>query len=112
MRTLLLALAIWLVLGTGSALMAATLISDPNPGAEYYRITGASFITATIPAQTDGSIRVDVSAAVVGTTTIGVRACKSDVWNGEVCSVSVPFDLVRPAPSSAPLPTKGLKLAP
>jgi hypothetical protein len=92
----------------GSAIAAPFLVCDPNAGVQYYQITGASYLSGNIIAQTDGSLRVDVGSAVVGTTNLTVKGCKADTAWGEVCSVNVPFALSRPA---APSATTGLKLA-
>jgi hypothetical protein len=108
MRYVLVLLAI--ILSMASVASAAPfLICDPQTGVQYYQITGASYLSGNIPAQTDGSLRVDVGAAVVGTTNLSVKACKADTAWGEVCSVSSPFALVRPV---APSASTGLKLAP
>jgi hypothetical protein len=102
--------AIWIAAGFATALFAAPyLICDPQTGVQYYQITGASWITGNVPAQTDGSLRVDVGSALTGTTNMTVKACKADTAWGEVCSTATPFALVRPA---APVVPAGLKLAP
>jgi len=75
------------------------LVSDPQTGVERYELTG--WTPTTIVAQADGSLRMDVASAVVGTTALTVKAC--NVWG---CSVTVPFDLVRPAALVAPSGTK------
>jgi hypothetical protein len=103
-------IAMLMVVGMVTAAMAAPfLVCDPQTGVQYYQITGASYLSGNIIAQTDGSLRVDVGSAVVGTTNLTVKACKADTAWGEVCSVSVPFALVRPAAPVAPI---GIKLAP
>jgi hypothetical protein len=107
MRIVLLVLAILAIAVSVQA--APFLVCDPNAGVQYYQITGASWITGNVPAQTDGSLKADVASAAVGTTNLTVKACKADTAWGEVCSVSVPFALVRPA---APVVPTGLKLAP
>ena len=111
MRVIVLLLA--LVLLAVSAQAAPFLGCDPYPseGAKptYYIITGAAWIPATVPAQADGSVRMDVAQAAVGTTPLVVKACMMDPSWGEVCSVTVPFDLVRPSPLSKPA---NIKLVP
>jgi hypothetical protein len=103
-------IAMLMVVGMATAAFSAPyLVCDPNTGVQYYQITGASWITGNVPAQTDGSLKVDVASTVVGTTNLTVKACKADTAWGEVCSVSVPFALVRPA---SPVVPAGLKLAP
>lgn len=79
------------------------LVCDPQTGVVKYKITGATFIPITVPAQPDGSLKVDVAQAPVGTTTIQVQACNG--W--EECSTTVPFDLERPP---VPLSSKGLQI--
>lgn len=76
------------------------LICDPQQGVIEYQVTGWS--VSTIPAQADGSLRMDIASASVGTTPLTFKAC--NLWE---CSAAVPFDLVREPPVTAP---KGLKL--
>ena len=82
------------------ALATPFLISDPQSGVTSYQITGWSETNVT--AQADGSLRMDVGSAVQGTTyNMTVAAC--NIWG---CSVTVPFDLVRPSPPSVPSGTR------
>lgn len=91
---------IWLVL-IGVVFASPFLVCDPQVGVATYELTG--WTPTIIPAQSDGSLRMDVASAVVGTTALTVKAC--NVWG---CSTTVPFDLVRPAVINAP---SGLRLA-
>src|SRR5574343_45042 len=72
---------------------------DPSEGITHYKITGWSLT------QTPAPLHMDVASAVVGTTNLTVAACKNDAVWGELCSVTVPFALTRPAsPSAVSLP--------
>ena len=85
------------------------LVCDPQTGVTFYKLTGPAWVTGTVIAEADGSIRMDVSAAIVGNNSLTVAACKDDpVW-GELCSVAVPFEFIRPASPGNPL---NLKLSP
>jgi len=78
------------------------LVSDPQTGVERYELTG--WTPTTIVAQADGSLRMDVASAVVGTTALTVKAC--NMWG---CSTATPFSLVRPPSPNAP---SGIVLVP
>lgn len=85
-------------------LAAPFLISDPNPSAVggYSEITGAVGIPSPVNTQANGSIRVDLASAPVGTSNLSIRVCKTDAIWGVQCSSAVPFVLNRPgAPSAA-----------
>jgi hypothetical protein len=90
MKTL---LSIIFILFAVTAFASPFLISDPNPGATSYQLTG--WTPSTIAAQSDGSLRMDVASASVGTTPLTVKAC--NVWG---CSVAVPFVLQKQLPSA------------
>ena len=101
-------LAMVIVLGIVAICCASPwLICDPQTGVTSYQLTG--WTPTTVTAQADGSIRMDVASAVVGTTNLTLRACKNVAPWGEQCSVAVPFVLTRPASPSAPA---GVMLAP
>jgi hypothetical protein len=108
-------LAIIMVGCMGVAAHAAPfLICDPPAATDtkpaYYVVTGAAWIPAQVPAQADGSIRLDVVQASTGITNLVVKACVNDpAWGGEVCSPTVPFVLARP---SGPIKPAGLKISP
>ena len=76
------------------------LVCDPQAGVTSYQLTG--WTQATVPAQPDGSIKMDVTTAAVGTTSLTVKACKDDAAWGVLCSEAVPFSLVRPSGPSIP----------
>lgn len=91
MKTL---LSIIFILFAVTAFASPFLISDPNPGATSYQLTGWS--ETNVVAQADGSLRMDVAEAVQGTTyTLTIAAC--NVWG---CSTTVPFVLQKQLPSA------------
>jgi len=91
MKTL---LSIIFILFAVTAFASPFLISDPNPGATSYQLTG--WTPSTIAAQSDGSLRMDVASAVQGTTyNLTIAAC--NVWG---CSDTVPFELQKKLPSA------------
>jgi len=91
MKTL---LSIIFILFAVTAFASPFLISDPNPGATSYQLTGWSETNVT--AQADGSLRMDVADAVQGTTyNLTIAAC--NVWG---CSTTVPFVLQKQLPSA------------
>ena len=91
MKTL---LSIIFILFAVTAFASPFLISDPNPGATSYQLTG--WTPSTIAAQADGSLRMDVGSAVQGTTyNLTIAAC--NVWG---CSTTVPFVLQKQLPSA------------
>ena len=76
-----------------------------------YRVTGAAWVPATVPAQADGSIKMDISTAPIGTSNLNFSACAQE-WDGvpgEVCSLTAPFSFTR---RSAPATSTGVKLVP
>lgn len=79
------------------------IVCDPQAGVTEYRVTGAEWVpTAGIPAEADGSIKMDVSMAPVGQSSLYVQACNVDeVW-GVQCSISSPFVFTRPGLPSTP----------
>jgi len=89
------------------------LICDPplagDPVVTNYQLTGGSWVPASVPAQADGTIKLDLANAPVGTNTMTVKACgvPDDVW--EECSDSVPFTFTR---RLAPKLPRTLKLIP
>lgn len=84
------------------ALAAPFLVCDPQAGVTTYRLTGPAWVPATAPAQTDGSLRLDVTSATVGANSLTIAACNTDpVW-GEACSATVPFSFTRPAKPTTP----------
>jgi hypothetical protein len=91
------------------ALLSPFLICDPQTGVTTYKLTGPVWMQTSVPAQPDGSIKMDVAKADTGENKLTVAACVIDATWGESCSVPVPFTFVRPA---KPLPIGGLRLLP
>lgn len=82
---------------------APFLVCDPQAGVTSYKLTGLPFVTALVPAQPDGSIKLDVAPVATGTNNITVAACIVDpVW-GEACSAAAPFSFTRPSAAESPL---------
>jgi hypothetical protein len=83
---------------------------DAQPGVTAYKLAGGpAWMPASVPAAADGSMKLDVSAAAVGTTNFNAQACSTDpVW-GEQCGSTLPFSFSRPAKPSTPI---GGKLVP
>jgi hypothetical protein len=77
---------------------APFLVCDPQTGVTSYKLTGPAWVPASVPAQADGSLKLDVSVAAIGTNSLTAAACKTDPTWGEVCSSSVPFAFTRPSP--------------
>ena len=82
------------------------LVGEPIPTS--YKLTGGTWVPASVPAQADGTIKLDLVNAPTGTNQMTVSACgePSDVW--EVCSDAVPFTFTKPL---VPLLPKTLKLS-
>jgi hypothetical protein len=90
-------LALVFVLAATAAVAAPFLVCDQQAGVEFYTITGPGWVPATVPAQADGSIRMDVSAAGEGANTLSVKACRQDPTWGALCSDASPFEFTRPS---------------
>ena len=89
------------------------LTGDPQPDVTLYKLTGPEWSVPfqLLPAQSDGSIKLDIATAIVGANDLTVSACSSDpVW-GEVCSDPVPFAFTRPSPAK-PSGALNLRLIP
>lgn len=79
------------------------LACDPQSGVEYYDVeVDGSILSGGVPAETDGSIRYDLSGFGVGTFTIRLRAGCTKTYTGSDGSIvtgpvwseySVPFEL-------------------
>jgi len=82
---------------------------DPNPGVTVYKLTGPSWVPASVTAQADGSLKLDVGAASVGTSNLTSQACSVDPIWGEQCNAALPFSFTRPA---KPATSTGGKLVP
>lgn len=85
------------------------IVCDPQAGVEFYKVTGAVWVPATVPAEADGSIKMDIQSAPVGTSNLNFSACIEDPIWGELCSVTAPFSFTRPGTPAMP---SGAKLAP
>jgi hypothetical protein len=100
----LMVLAVMLFLFGFSTLTFAApfLVCDPQAGVTTYKLTGPTWVPVTVPAQTDGSIRMDVATATVGTNSLTVAACAAGdtLWPAERCSEYVPFVFTRPGTPS------------
>lgn len=80
-----------LVLIPVSLFASPFVVCDPQEGVAYYNVVEGA-ITTEITALNDGSLKMDVGTATVGTHSISVSACS--MWE---CSSSVPFVYTRPA---------------
>ena len=84
------------------------VICNPQTGVTEYQVTIGGEMD-TVSAQTDGSIRMDVSGADEGLNSLIIKACRNDeVW-GLLCSDPVPFDFTRPSVPDSP---SGIGLTP
>jgi hypothetical protein len=92
-----------IITSTLKAYSAPFLVCDPQAGVTTYQLTGPAWVPATTSAQVDGSIKMDVSSAVVGQNSLTVAACAGDVLWGLRCSVAVPFAFTRPSNPSTPV---------
>ena len=103
-KILLIVLAMaFLVLMAGSLFASPFLVCDPQTGVTSYQLTGPSWVpTIPVPAQADGSIKLDVATASVGANSLTVKACITDPLWGVMCSDAVPFVFTRPASPSVP----------
>jgi hypothetical protein len=90
-------LAMVVILGIVAVCSAAPwLVCDPQTGVTSYQITGPAWSPTTLPAQADGSLRMDVATATVGNSAMTFKACNVDPLWGTVCSTATPFVLTRP----------------
>lgn len=85
------------------------IVCDPQAGVTHYKVAGAAWVSASVPAQADGSLKMDVSAAPVGSSSLTFKACIVDPIWGEQCSVTAPFTFTRPGVPTVPA---AVKLAP
>lgn len=106
MKTVALAFLAVLVMA-GMAYGSPYVVCDPQAGVQFYKITGWTPDTKT--AEADGSVKLDVATASMGTTAMTFKACITDAAWGEVCSEATPFDLVRPGVAGKPV---NIKLVP
>jgi hypothetical protein len=99
-------LMMWGLIFVGIGWASPSLICDPQTGVDHYKLTGPAWVPTSVIAQADGSIKMDCSSAMVGTTNLTVAACKNDPIWGEQCSVFVPFSFTRPGSPVSPVNTK------
>ena len=105
MKRLILWLAVILIavlVGVSISYASPFLVCDPQTGVTDYKLTGPAWVPVSVPAQPDGSIRMDVSGATVGSNSLTVAACKQDATWGELCSSFVPFVFTRPSAAAPP----------
>ena len=100
---------LFLLLSLTLAQAAPFLVCDPQTGVTLYRLTGPAWVSVSVPAQPDGSIKMDVATAPTGTSSITVSACWTSLEWGEQCSDVVPFVFIRP---SKPIIPGNIKLKP
>ena len=100
---------IGVMVGVSISYAAPFLVCDPQIDVTLYKLTGPAWVPVSVPAQPDGSIRMDVAAATVGSTSLTVAACKDDAVWGELCSPFVPFTFVRPSAAANPAGWRLLK---
>lgn len=100
-KILLIALA--MVFVASSVFASPFLVCDPQAGVTNYQLTGPSWVpTAPVPAQADGSIKLDVTTASVGANSLTVKACRDDPIWGVLCSEAAPFIFTRSASPAKP----------
>ena len=112
MKRIILWLSVILVgvlVGVNISYAAPFLVCDPQTGVTLYKLTGPVWVPVSSSAQPDGSIRMDVAAATVGSNSLTVAACRNDSIWGELCSTTVPFVFTRP---SAAAPPANIRLSP
>lgn len=91
---------------------APFLVCDPplpgEPIPTTYKLTGGAWVPVSVPAQADGTIKLDLVGAPIGTNAMTVRACgvPDEVW--EECSDPVPFTFTKP---TVPVLPKTLRLS-
>ena len=105
----LIGLVIGIILFASIASAAPFLVCDPQAGVTSYHLTGPPWVPTIVSAQADGSLKMDVSAALVGNNALTVAACCTVAPWGELCSPFVAFSFTRPAAATSPV---NIKLAP
>jgi len=93
MKKLLVAL---MVLFPVMAFASPYLVSNAQDGVAYYQVVEGA-VTAEVPAQENGSLRMEMAGTSVGLHSITVQACS--MWE---CSETVPFVYTRPASVAKP----------
>ena len=95
-------LSLLILLIPSLAWSAPFLVCDPQAGVTEYRVTGPAWVSPAVPAEADGSIKMDVSEAAIGENSLMVQACNVDAVWGVQCSISSPFVFTRPATPALP----------
>ena len=107
----LLLLVLLLICVASDGFAAPFVVDDPplagEPLPTFFKLTGPAWCPATVPAQADGTIKLDIINANIGSNAITVAACGTDEIWGEVCSDAVPFTFTRP---SRPATIKAIRL--
>ena len=93
---------ITVLVGVSISYAAPFLSCDPQTGVTLYKLTGPVWVPVSVPAQPDGSIRMDVASATVGSNSLTVAACRADAVWGELCSTTTPFLFTRPSAAAPP----------
>jgi hypothetical protein len=88
---------------------APFVVCDAAPGVTHYTLTGPAWMPASVPAQPDGSLKVDIAQSTPGSTSMTAKACITDPIWGVACSDAAPFAYTRPAP---PVTIKAIRLTP
>ncbi len=57
---------------------APFLVCDPQTGITSYKLTGPAWAPASIPAQADGSLKLDLATSTIGSNSLTVAACIAD----------------------------------
>jgi hypothetical protein len=99
-------LLLLILLIPGVALAAPFLITNPDPGATSFSVSGlpSGFaVTGTPDPAGVYGLKTDVSALPVGSYTITATACLTDpVWGVKCSAPSAPFSFVVPAAPAIP----------
>jgi hypothetical protein len=84
---------------------APFITTNPQSGIMSYQLSGTGVVglPTSIAAQTDGSLRLNIGTASVGSNTVNISACSNTdaVW-GVLCSPALPFTFTRPGVPSTP----------
>jgi hypothetical protein len=101
-----------IILFATSVMASPFLVSDPNPGVTFYKVTNVNdgvIDSITCAPEPDGSLKTDVAGVRAGVNNVTVAACASNPLWGEACSADVNFTFTRPAP---PAITSNIRLLP
>ena len=102
-----LCLVLLMVLLAGVAFAAGPFQTcAPQAGVQYYEMTGPVWVPSSVTAQTDGSLKLDVSPSAVGPNSDTLKACVDNILWGKLCSGTVPFSFTRPSNPNLPTDVK------